>query len=172
MKITEPKPGAYVFDLGQNFAGFARLKAHGRGRHEDRPPLRRSAQPRRHRSTPTNLRERSRRSTPTCCKGDRRRGLATAVHFPRLPLRRGDGLSRQARRKTPLTGIAINSKDSADRDVRVFQPDGKQAVPEYRLDPAGELHFGAHRLPAARRAAGLDRRCRDVRSRRPPTTPT
>ncbi len=27
--ITEPKPGAYVFDLGQNFAGFARLKASG-----------------------------------------------------------------------------------------------------------------------------------------------
>ena len=27
--ITEPKPGVYVFDLGQNFAGFARLKATG-----------------------------------------------------------------------------------------------------------------------------------------------
>ena len=27
--ITEPKPGVYVFDLGQNFAGFARLKANG-----------------------------------------------------------------------------------------------------------------------------------------------
>lgn len=24
--VTEPKPGVYVFDLGQNFAGFARLK--------------------------------------------------------------------------------------------------------------------------------------------------
>lgn len=29
VKIAEPKPGAYVFDLGQNFAGFARLKARG-----------------------------------------------------------------------------------------------------------------------------------------------
>ena len=28
-KITEPKPGVYVFDLGQNFAGFARLKVRG-----------------------------------------------------------------------------------------------------------------------------------------------
>ena len=27
--ITEPKPGVYVFDLGQNFAGVARLKATG-----------------------------------------------------------------------------------------------------------------------------------------------
>ncbi len=28
-KITEPKPGAYVFDLGQNFAGLVRLKVKG-----------------------------------------------------------------------------------------------------------------------------------------------
>ena len=29
MKITEPKPGAFVFDMGQNFAGFARLAVRG-----------------------------------------------------------------------------------------------------------------------------------------------
>jgi alpha-L-rhamnosidase len=29
VKITEPKPGVHVFDLGQNFAGFARLKVRG-----------------------------------------------------------------------------------------------------------------------------------------------
>jgi alpha-L-rhamnosidase len=29
-KITEPKPGVFVFDLGQNFAGVARLKASGK----------------------------------------------------------------------------------------------------------------------------------------------
>ena len=29
VNITEPKPGVYVFDLGQNFAGFARLKVRG-----------------------------------------------------------------------------------------------------------------------------------------------
>jgi alpha-L-rhamnosidase len=28
-EITEPTPGSYVFDLGQNFAGFARLKVRG-----------------------------------------------------------------------------------------------------------------------------------------------
>lgn len=27
--ITEPKPGVFVFDMGQNFAGFARLKVQG-----------------------------------------------------------------------------------------------------------------------------------------------
>jgi len=29
VKVTEPKPGAYVFDLGQNFAGVARLAVSG-----------------------------------------------------------------------------------------------------------------------------------------------
>jgi alpha-L-rhamnosidase len=29
VKITEPKPGTFVFDMGQNFAGFARLKVRG-----------------------------------------------------------------------------------------------------------------------------------------------
>ncbi|MEN6459437.1 MAG: glycoside hydrolase family 78 protein [Thermoguttaceae bacterium] len=29
VKITEPTPNVYVFDLGQNFAGFARLKVRG-----------------------------------------------------------------------------------------------------------------------------------------------
>ncbi|MGB2351427.1 MAG: family 78 glycoside hydrolase catalytic domain [Akkermansiaceae bacterium] len=29
VKMTEPKPGTYVFDLGQNFSGWARLKVKG-----------------------------------------------------------------------------------------------------------------------------------------------
>jgi alpha-L-rhamnosidase len=29
VKVTEPSPGAYVYDLGQNFAGFARLHVRG-----------------------------------------------------------------------------------------------------------------------------------------------
>lgn len=29
VKLTEPKPGMYIFDLGQNFAGWARLKVSG-----------------------------------------------------------------------------------------------------------------------------------------------
>jgi alpha-L-rhamnosidase len=28
-KMTQPKPGVYVFDLGQNIAGFARIRVHG-----------------------------------------------------------------------------------------------------------------------------------------------
>jgi alpha-L-rhamnosidase len=29
VKLTQPKPGTYVYDLGQNFAGWARLRAQG-----------------------------------------------------------------------------------------------------------------------------------------------
>jgi alpha-L-rhamnosidase len=29
IKLTEPKPGVWIFDLGQNFAGWARLRVHG-----------------------------------------------------------------------------------------------------------------------------------------------
>lgn len=29
IKLTEPKPGKWTFDLGQNFSGWARLKVHG-----------------------------------------------------------------------------------------------------------------------------------------------
>lgn len=29
VKLTEPKPGVFIFDFGQNFAGWARLRVHG-----------------------------------------------------------------------------------------------------------------------------------------------
>jgi alpha-L-rhamnosidase len=29
VKLTEPKPGVHIFDLGQNFAGWVRLRVHG-----------------------------------------------------------------------------------------------------------------------------------------------
>ena len=29
VKLTEPKPGVFVFDMGQNFAGFAELSVRG-----------------------------------------------------------------------------------------------------------------------------------------------
>ena len=33
VKLTEPKPGVWIFDLGQNFAGWARLRVQGSRRH-------------------------------------------------------------------------------------------------------------------------------------------
>ena len=29
VKLTEPKPGVHIFDLGQNFAGWVRLRVQG-----------------------------------------------------------------------------------------------------------------------------------------------
>ena len=162
VKITEPKPGVFVFDLGQNFAGFARLKAQGPA---GTKVVLRFAEMLNPDGTiyTTNLRG-ARAIDTYILKGAGRRGLAAAFHLPRLPLRRSDRLSgppdrgRHHRHRHQLEG-------SAGGPVRVFQPDGQSALSEYRLDATGELHLGAHRLPATRRAAGLDGRRRDVRPR-------
>ena len=47
VKMTEPRPGVFVFNLGQNIAGWARIKVRGEGRNEDRAATFRNAQPRR-----------------------------------------------------------------------------------------------------------------------------
>ncbi len=44
-EITEPKPGVFVLDLGQNFAGVAAPESIGQARPEDHPAFRRTAQP-------------------------------------------------------------------------------------------------------------------------------
>jgi len=47
VKMTEPKPGVYVFDMGQNMVGWCRLKATAPAgtkitvRHAERAPRRR-----------------------------------------------------------------------------------------------------------------------------------
>ncbi len=54
VKLTEPQPGVFVFDMGQNLAGFAELRVRGAGGHEGGDEVRRAAgqgrhaRPRRH----------------------------------------------------------------------------------------------------------------------------
>ena len=95
VKLTQPKPGTYVFDLGQNFAGWARLRVTGPAgttvtlRYgelvnddgtlvHDQPALR-AADGHLH-----------------AARHRRRRDLRAALHLPRLPLRRGHRLPRHA----------------------------------------------------------------------------
>ena len=42
VKLTEPKPGVFVFDMGQNFAGFAELSVRGPAGHEGGHEIRRA----------------------------------------------------------------------------------------------------------------------------------
>ena len=102
VKITEQRPGVYVFDMGQNFAGFVRLKAKGPA---GTKIVLRFAEMLNPDGTIYTTNLRGARATDTYILTRRRRGdLAAAIHLPRLPLRRGDRLSRQARPKTPIDG--------------------------------------------------------------------
>ena len=153
--ITEPKPGVYVLDLGQNFAGVPRLKVHGRARPEDHAPFRRAAQPRRH-----DLHDQppqARASTPTSARARARRSGSPGSPSTASSTSRSPASSRRPTADT-VTGIALSSDTPVVGRVRVLRPDAQPAPQQHLLDPAGQLHRHPHRLPPARRAAGLDGR--------------
>ena len=68
--------------------------------------------------------------------------------------------------------VPISSVERGDGELRVRQPAGQPAGAEHALVAALQLHRGADRLPAARRAAGLDRRRPGLRARPPATCTT
>ena len=98
VKMTEPKPGVYVFDMGQNMVGWCRLKAnapagtkitvrHAEMLNDDGTIY------------TANLRGAAQINEYTWRGGEA--DARAALHLPRLPLRRGDGLAQPARRTTP-----------------------------------------------------------------------
>ena len=96
----------------------------------------------------------------------RRRGdLGAPLHLPRLPLRRGRRAGRASCGRT-ISGGRLPLRPGAHRLVRVLRPAAEPAARERRVGHARQLPRRADRLPAARRAARLDRRHR--RSSRPP----
>ena len=130
---------------------------------EDRPALRRAAQSRRH-----DLHDQpAQRPRHRHLHLQRRRhgGLAAPLHLPRLPVRGADGLSRQARPRHHHRRRA-DLRHARGRRLRLLRPDGQHAVPQHLPDAAGQLHRHPDRLPAARRAAGLDGRRPDLRPHR------
>ena len=95
LKMTSPRPGMYVFDMGQNFSGWVRLRVQGpqgaavRLRHAellyDDGTL-----------NVENLRT-AKATDVYILRGERGGGLRAALHLPRLPLRGGDAVSGDAR---------------------------------------------------------------------------
>ena len=91
--------------------------------------------------------------------------LRAALHLPRLPLRRGDRPRRQARPADdhrPRRAL----RHAAQRLVRMLGRARQPALAQHQLGPARQLHLGPDRLPAARRAARLARRCPGLRPHR------
>ena len=163
-KVTEPKPGVFVFDLGQNMVGAVRLRVAGKAgttvrlRHAevlnpDGTDLHRQSA---HRPAP-------RTRTP---QGRRHGDLRAALHLPRLPLRRGDGLSRASRRWTRSAGRVIHTSAPFTMDFKTERPDAQPAAQQHHLGPARQLPVHPHGHSRARRAARLDRRHQRVRADR------
>ena len=148
VKMTEPKPGVYVFDMGQNMVGWCRLKAnapagtkvnvrHAEMLNDDGTIY------------TANLRGAAQINEYTLA---RRRGRAgTAFHLSRLSLRRADRPARpagQRRRRRP--GVPLGR--ARGRHVLLFQRVAQQDHALRRMGAAGEHDERAHRLPAARRS--------------------
>ena len=96
----------------------------------------------------------------------RRRHLRADADLPRLPLRRGRRLAGRADPGRPRWPSSSHSDLRADRHVRVLRRAAQPAAPQRRLGDARQLPRRPDRLPAARRAARLDRRPRRVRADR------
>ena len=98
---------------------------------------------------------------------ERRRGrLRADLHLPRLPLRRGRGLAGRDRRPAAARGAARRRgllRAAPDRHLRVLRRAAQPAAPQRRVGHPRQLPRRPDRLPAARRAAGLDRRHRGLR---------
>ena len=63
-----------------------------------------------------------------------------------------------------LTAVVVGHRHPSDRLVRVLRPAAEPAAQQRRVGHARQLPERADRLPAARRATGLDRRPRGLRT--------
>ena len=96
----------------------------------------------------------------------RRRGrLRAHLDLPRLPVRRGDRLARRADRRRPRSRRRA-LRHEPHRLVRVLRRAAQPAAQQRRSGAEGQLPRRPDRLPAARRAARLDRRHRRLRPHR------
>ena len=161
--VRTAQPGHYLFDLGQNMVGWARLKVEGRSGREGDAAVRRDAEQGRH-GLHHQLPGRALCRYLHAARGCGRRDVRPTVHVSGLSLCRGDGLAGRNR-----AGQVGDRRHRRRVRHAAHGDDGDLVVPcqptalEYRLGTEGQLPVGPDRLPAARRAAGLDGRCPDLR---------
>ena len=145
--------------------GRVRLKVRGPAGHDGHAAPRRDARPGRHALHRQPARGAGSRST-TRCKGGGGRGLRAALHLPRLPLRRGRGLARRADARQPSPASSCTPTCRVTGSFECSDPLLNQLQHNIHLGPEGQLPRRAHRLPAARRAPGLDGRRAGLRPHR------
>ena len=157
--------GAGSVDFGQNLAGRLRIRVRRPGRATSRAlrhaevlqdgelvrPARCAARVAHRRVHPARRRD--------------GRGVGAALHHPRLPLRRGRPAGPASSR--PATSRRSSATPTCARTgwFACSDPQLEPAARERRVEHARQLRRPAHRLPAARRAARLDRRHPGLRAR-------
>lgn len=143
--ITEPKPGAYVLDMGQNFAGVPRLSV--RGEPGQKITLRFAE-----RLNPdgtiytTNLRGSLRGYLHL--RGPRRGNLDPPVHVPRLPVR-GDHRAQVSPRAGHADRHRPLQPDSRRRPVPLLRAHAQHAAEQLLLDPAPTSSTSPRTVPSA-----------------------
>ena len=135
---------------------LAAVHRHRAGRGRDRRPARRGARARRARHPPAARRPGDRPVRPQ----RRRRRLRADADLPRVPLRRGQRLARRHHGRARTEHLEAVVVHSDLRRIGTFECSDALLNQLHRnvvWGTQGQLPRRAHRLPAARRAARLDR---------------
>ena len=146
--VTQPTPGTYIYDLGQNFAGWARIKVTGAAGTKVRLRFGEILNADGTLYT-ANLRSAQQTDTYTL-KGGGHGDLRAALHLPRLPLRRGDRRATSTR----LEGRVGHHRPARSTARSPAQQRARQPDPERDpLGPALELPRRAERRLASATSA-------------------
>ena len=150
--ITDPKPGIFVVDFGQNFAGWTRLHVNGRA---GQTIYLRFAEDLN--ADGTIYTDNLRTVNPAdryICKGGGMETWEPRFTLPRLSVR----ADRRPHRKADQGNAHRDCRPFGrpdHRHLRVVFPDAEPALPEHPMEPARKLFRDHDRLSAARRAIRL-----------------
>ena len=162
------RPARRSSTSGRTSSAALRITVRGTGRARRHPAARRGAA--RTASCASDPLRSARGHRPLHAARRRPGDLGAALHLPRLPLRRGRRLAGRTRRRA-IVAVVCHSDIERTGLVRVLGPADQPPARERRLEHARQLPRRADRLPAARRAARLDR-ATSRSSRRPPASST
>ena len=162
IKIWTSPAGKTLVDFGQNLVGWVRFTRTGPSRHDDHA----SGTPRCSSTTswaPGRCAP-PRRPTASSCSGEDD-AFEPTFTFHGFRYAEVDGWPGELTADA-LTAVVVSSDLRADRRLRVLRRAAQPAAPQRGLGHARQLPRRADRLPAAGRAARLDRRPRGVRAHR------
>ncbi len=160
VSISASPGGATIVDFGQNISGRVRFSVDGRA--GDTVVLQ-HAEVLEHGELGTRPLRGAAADRHVHARWGRSRDLRANVHDPRVPLRAGRRLAGRADERCDR-GRRVPLRHGADRHVPLVARRAQPAPRERALEHARQLRRPADRLPAARRAARLDRRHPGVRT--------